>query len=899
MNKKILLPIFVFLLLISSVQGALTDNSKGYWAMEDLTDSSGNGLTLTNEAGATSTTGILNNTYQWNSADGDYFSASKILDTSKAFTVSLWAFKDTDQTQGIINLATQNKVLVYWSGTGKTRLLIDESTIIDYTGTTAVSTWHHIVVTHDGSGNYEMFIGNKSVGSGSGSTFNDSVDMRLGYQYDTPPYLLDGRIDEIGLWQRELSSSEIDELYNNGDGYNPFNEPVIPPVVTEYLDLTAEDNESSTAINSFNVTIDLNNGTTGLYFSTINGSINTGINQSLSLFANLTFRSNNYFDKAYTNYNISNDLKGVLLYKDLIPPTLTTNFQNLTISYYDNLTYDFNFSDGLELETINISIDNNNSVYYTADAGSSTSNQSINYNVNHLSEGIHNLTVFYCDGHGYGCINNKTEHFNFYIGNFTINSTSIALEIENIIMEARVNKNNNYVNNISASLEFNNVTYSPTKTDYENYTFFTQTVPAHLLPNGVNYSSYNVSWNFSIDGFVNDLEKQGTDTITIYKTIITDCNENTTLYNFTFWDEQDRTQHNGSIEANFNFTGNGGTTSAYLDYDNVKEAKVCINEYWSQNFVVDGFVQYNINDSYDSRNYFILGDTLTGISDAENIPLYNIKKTDSNLITFTILDSNGEEMEDTYIHFQRYVPSENGYYLVAHTRTDENGDSGIYLRGYINPDAWYLINIYNSDGVLLHTTTPTIFYSNELEINIGEGGWSVATTPLEDVAGSVIYNNNTKTFIGSFSTITGVPRNVCLTVIERTGAGYMTTLYDECVYSAGVTGGVLSYTIANPENTHNAYLYTYTHSDWNVMNIASYVLQKTPFDLGVIGIFMAFVLILILALIGSFNPVVMLIMGMLGVGISVFMLNLINIGNSVIVTLIIFGGILIIKGSSK
>jgi len=90
--------------------------------------------------------------------------------------------------------------------------------------------WHHIAVTYDGSSVNNVptfYIDNASQSLASsqtpaGSRTTDDTNMYIGNRGDTTR-TFNGTIDEIGLWSRLLSSSEISQLYNGGNGLQyPF-----------------------------------------------------------------------------------------------------------------------------------------------------------------------------------------------------------------------------------------------------------------------------------------------------------------------------------------------------------------------------------------------------------------------------------------------------------------------------------------------------------------------------------------------------------------------------------------------------------------------------------------------------------------------------------------------------
>lgn len=96
-----------------------------------------------------------------------------------------------------------------------------DSTAQDWTYDFVDDNWYHIVINADASANEaELFVNGVSQGTNTRtwSSKTSNVDFVIGGTD------LTGVMDEIGIWTRVLTSSEVTELYNNGDGlaYSSF-----------------------------------------------------------------------------------------------------------------------------------------------------------------------------------------------------------------------------------------------------------------------------------------------------------------------------------------------------------------------------------------------------------------------------------------------------------------------------------------------------------------------------------------------------------------------------------------------------------------------------------------------------------------------------------------------------
>ena len=122
--------------------------------------------------------------------------------------------------QGTFDLAVQ-----FGQGNNRGIAYISDSSIGDISGK-----WTHIAFTCDTSrGNNEKIrawvdgteiaMSNQGGYEGSGNVLMDNhVHLRLGGSYVS--HFHNGMIDEVGIWNRTLSTDETLKLYNNGDGWS-------------------------------------------------------------------------------------------------------------------------------------------------------------------------------------------------------------------------------------------------------------------------------------------------------------------------------------------------------------------------------------------------------------------------------------------------------------------------------------------------------------------------------------------------------------------------------------------------------------------------------------------------------------------------------------------------------
>jgi hypothetical protein len=78
-----------------------------------------------------------------------------------------------------------------------------------------------VVVFNTSSDSFDFYVDNSSaaetVFATGASGFTDGSEITIGSTGGTGQYT-DGIIDEVGIWEKALTSGEVSELYNSGSG---------------------------------------------------------------------------------------------------------------------------------------------------------------------------------------------------------------------------------------------------------------------------------------------------------------------------------------------------------------------------------------------------------------------------------------------------------------------------------------------------------------------------------------------------------------------------------------------------------------------------------------------------------------------------------------------------------
>lgn len=220
----------------SSTLPPITCPSSGlaaYWKMDSSSwsDSSGNGHSGTGNGGISTAVGKIGNGGNFDGID-DYITADSVNAalTGTGFSFGGWVkprIVKRESPLSFHSIAGENRNVIFLSLDGAQKFHYWDDTPpwgsnqINSVSTYATGTYYHVFVTIDGSNSGKLY-----VNGAQEATFTTTVrpiaggKFSIGQEWDgtSATDLFDGVIDEVGIWSRALSSTEIATLYNSGIG---------------------------------------------------------------------------------------------------------------------------------------------------------------------------------------------------------------------------------------------------------------------------------------------------------------------------------------------------------------------------------------------------------------------------------------------------------------------------------------------------------------------------------------------------------------------------------------------------------------------------------------------------------------------------------------------------------
>lgn len=229
-----LLALLASAVLPASAQVSLLDHIVASYAFDGTaTDGSGNGYNLTLSSGAGYTTGLIGQAFNPNGVINHYAARAgddNALDFGTGeFTVQVWVnyttlsgeqvlvekFSGTSGPGWTLTKLSDQK-LAFATDNGSTPIIQSSALSI------ALGSWHQMIARRTGD-TLDLFFDNSSVASlgvASSTSAASSVPLLVGRRNATDgrDFTTAGSLDELVIWNRALSNSEIATLYNGGAG---------------------------------------------------------------------------------------------------------------------------------------------------------------------------------------------------------------------------------------------------------------------------------------------------------------------------------------------------------------------------------------------------------------------------------------------------------------------------------------------------------------------------------------------------------------------------------------------------------------------------------------------------------------------------------------------------------
>ncbi len=677
---------------------------KTYWKLNEssgtLFDSIGNinitGASGTPSYGQSGLIGTAVGTDGGSEGFSEDIGSASVIDfgTTEDFSTNMWVFFNGDSTGFPLILSSNalsdprwtifgdnaNKKISWRTTTtgGGVTLLTDE----ELSG----SEWNMITTVRNNSGaDYYLYINGVLNKTSLSNPVQNASSGTLTIGNPGIARTFNGNIDEVGVWGRVLSQSEITQLYNGADGITWFPDSALNVI----LNSPANNFFSSNSTIIFNATI-----TTGSNPDNVSLIIDDVYNETNTSGILGEYIFTKILSEGTHNWNVEECISGVCFNASssntfTIDSTFPTIDIESPIEIFDrliqdqNITLNFTATDN-NLDTCLLAYNNTNTTIPCTNATKT--------NTGFLYEpGFNNLTIYVNDS--LGNINSSLRIWAVKIqeNSRTFNETSFETQSETFKVDITANSSLTAV-----TLDYNGTDKIMTQSGTNWTTTFD-------IPEGVINRTFRFKYTYAGDSIFSDYFWQN---ISLTNFSICDAGLTTPFFNVSFQDENDLTAINASIPtSSFSYyLGSGTVAKNYTFVSGTEFANFtfCATP-TTLNLSVDSRIQYK-GTSYPQRTYNPLVTTYANTT--TNKILYLLDVADGIYVTFQTINLAHEPIIGATVNATRVISDET--VVVGDGITDASGSVTFWL----NPDFQHAIT-FGKEGfpttVFLVTPTQTSY----------------------------------------------------------------------------------------------------------------------------------------------------------------------------------------------
>ena len=457
---------------------------------------------------------------------------------------------------------------------------------------------------------------------------------------------------------------------------------------------------------------------------------------------------------------------------------------------------------------------------------------------------------------------------------YTYNSSTYESSKESF--NINLNFPDDIYNFITGTFIYNGTSYIPTQTNLgggSRYFSISKYIP--LQPSKQNITFY---WTF---GLTNSLGTSYLNSTVYNQTVdlinMSVCTSGNIALNVTNYDEDSKARIITFLfNGGFKYSLGGGNVFRNFTVANpdATEVAFCIDT--NRTYYLTGQIDYsNLSLGYSQRTYYMNNYPINNIT--TNLFIYSLLTTKSTSFIIHVQDTAYISLEDYQVRINKWFPELNSYSTIQTVTTDENGDAPAVLE---TETVDYQFVVYDPDGNLVHTSKRAKVIPKEAPYTIYITVGDIIPSPisyLEPPSGltyTLSYNQDTKLITYEYSDTNSSFSSARLYVFRSNP-----TLgnIDVCNLTLSSISGVLICNVTgNSTGTYVAQAYIKRGIEQFVDNVTFEIKTFTE-TAGMLGIFGAFLIILICAFAFAYNEVAGIILVNLGI-IFVNLIGLVHFG---------------------
>lgn len=711
-----------------------------------------------------------------------------------------------DYNWGLAYRAGDDNKIYFCIGNGT-----DSGTTVKCSGSgqvTPINSWSFVCGSYDGS-NIRTYLNGNIIDTTAftipASGIN-SAQNYIGYYGGSSRYF-NGSIDEVRIWNRALSSSEITQEMNSA---NPVNGNGL---ISSY---SFEQNNATT-------TFDTNHLVSG---EILQGGNFDGNNDKITLSATSGNYSQNFSVSAWIKMG---DAPGAS-YQGIIDKDYSTAWSIIKNGNTGNIKF---IDDAHSFEVIStggkwldgnwhhLTMEHNGTdvlLYVDGVYNNKGSIASISQNAVALVLGLRQSGGIYFNGliDEIGIWNRSLSsqeisslYYNqsglLYENSQTFNPTTYETSSENFIIN--ITYNSSYYTGISAILSYNGTNYTGTSSGSGDNLIFSKTITIPAITSSENKSFY---WIISLTKTDTTYYYSITNEQEVNKVSIGQCGGSLDVLVLNFTATNETSLENVDL---FNFAGTFNiyqrdsrlySSVSIINTTGVNSMALCLSENGTYN--IDADIDYS-SSGFSSRSYYLRNAEISNGS-ISNIQLYLLPSGLSTSIIINVKDQYLSNLKNHLVKVMRYYPGYGVYYLVETSKTDDFGNAIIKAQ---EEDVDYKFLISNSTGDQIYLSNPMRVICTATPCSLGfiTGQTENIIQTLVDfqnVQYSLVWNNDTGYVTFTFSDSSGLTQSMRLVVIKINAYGE--TAVSGCDNTVTGSAGIITCNIGtNSTGEYSAKVY--------------------------------------------------------------------------------------------
>ena len=791
-----------------------------YWKLDNNNFSDSYGPNNLTNVGSSNVTGKIIDGRDFDTTDRLYISNANKDNFDLAtgdFAVSFWLNLDVaEDHKAVIGkgsaLASPNAKgwYVQTRADGNIRLVVGTGTNLNYYAADLLTTgsYDHYVLIKNGSTGHIYKNGAEASSYTSTTSLAGAVDAPVDFQIgmrDHPGNVINGKLDEISVWNRTLSLDEVIQLYNGGAGL-PFlpSIPDIDPIVILNSPVNNTNYTESPLIVNFScyASDDINLSSVGLYIDGSLDQINaTGLNNTNYTFSkSLTDEQYNWTCEGTDNASQTTKPTARNFGIHSIVPNVTLHYPTGIIDYHlggDSLVLNWTVSEQGQNLTTHIT-----NCTYEYNGVITEINNTVCTQVNETTfiplQGVYNLTFTVTDEFDFVNTTVTTWSIRAFEINQTFDNQTTEGSTQNI---SALIKLQDGLTIATVILDYNGTLSAGTSSDSEDNILVLRS--GLVTPNVEADENITFHWSIVLSGGETiNLSEQNQ---TILNMGIDNCSVFTnTLFNLTIKDEEMQTiiPSGTDLEIAINIFSEDRSTEVIDfsdEFEGINPVAVCLNLNISEgaSYSLDSIIRYQAI-GYANEYYNIVDYTLDSDTETQNITLYDLNITDSTDFQLTFTGEDFLPVENALVFVARQYISENVFKTVEIPRTDANGQTILHL---VRNDVIYNI-LVTKDAEVLGSFSNVIAFCEDFTI----GACSLPLNALsntslvfnyDDEIGIIFqettqFNETTRVASFEFSSVDGTPVVVGMSVERRDIFGNRTICENTVLSASGSVSCVVS-----------------------------------------------------------------------------------------------------------